>query len=93
MAIIVMAENDKLTREAYDGMLQGLREVMRSSPGFIAHMGWQSPDGAWRVVEIWQTKQDANQFFAKHVHPNLPPDAPRPKRTVHELHALVEPTR
>jgi hypothetical protein len=90
MAVIVMAENEKLTREAYDGMLVGLRDLMQKSPGFIAHMGWPTPDG-WRIVEIWRTKDDANQFFAKHVHPNLPPDAPRPHRRVFELHALVEP--
>ena len=85
------AENDKLTREAYDGMLAALREVMQSSPGFVAHMGWSTPEG-WRVVEIWRTSADANQFFAKHVHPNLPPGA-KPKRSVHELHALLEPMR
>jgi hypothetical protein len=91
MAVVVLAENEKLTREAYDGMLAGLRATMESAPGFIAHMGWPTPEG-WRVAEVWRSQKDANQFFATYVHPNLPPDA-RPKRTVHELHALVEPTR
>jgi hypothetical protein len=63
---------------------------MERSPGFVAHVGWSTGEG-WRVVEIWQTQADANQFFAKHVVPNLPPDAPRPKRTVQELRALVAP--
>ena len=89
MAVIVMAENSNLTREAYDGMLAGLRDVMKTAPGFVAHMGWSTPEG-WRVVEVWQTQGDANQFFAKHVHPNLPPNMPPPKRTVQELHALVD---
>lgn len=89
MAVVVMAENDKLTKDAYDGMLMGLRDVMRASPGFVAHMGWPTPEG-WRVVEVWRTQADANTFYAKHVHPNLPPNA-KPKRVVHELHALVEP--
>ena len=90
MAVIVMAENDKLTTEMYDGMLRGLRDVMERSPGFVAHAGWPTPEG-WRVVEVWRTQDDANQFFATHVHPNLPPGA-KPKRRVYELHALVEPT-
>lgn len=92
MAVIVMAENDQLTREAYDGMLVALRETMQRSPGFIAHMGWQMPEG-WRVVEIWRSKEDADHFFVKHVHANLPADAPKPKRRVFDLHALVEPPR
>jgi hypothetical protein len=91
MAVVVMAENDKLSREAYDGMLAALGDAMRQSPGFVAHVGWETADG-WRVVELWRTQQDANQFFAKYVHPNLPPGA-KPKRTVHELHALIEPLR
>jgi len=89
MAVIVMAENTNLTTEAYDGMLVGLRGIMEKSPGFVAHMGWNTPEG-WRVVEIWRSQEDANQFFAKYVHPNLPPDA-KPKRRVYELHALIEP--
>jgi hypothetical protein len=90
MAVIVMAENSKLTGEMYDGMVAGLREVMESAPGFIAHVGWSTPEG-WRIVEIWRTQADANQFFAKHVVPSLPPSAPRPKRMVHEVRALLVP--
>jgi hypothetical protein len=46
-------------------------------------------EGGWRVIELWETKEAANQFFAKHVAPNLPPGI-RPKRTVQELHSLVK---
>jgi heme-degrading monooxygenase HmoA len=91
MAVIVMAENPKLTTDAYDGMLAHLRQTMEQSPGFIAHVGWSTPEG-WHVVELWRSQDDANQFFATHVHPVIPPDA-RPKRRVYEVHALVEPTR
>ena len=88
MAVIVMAENSKLNAEAYDGMLANLRPVMEAAPGFVAHMGWPTPEG-WRVVEVWRSQDDANQFFAKYVYPNLPPDA-RPQRRVFVLRALVE---
>lgn len=87
MAVVVTAENPKLTVEVYEAMLSALRPVMEAAPGFVAHAAWATPDG-WRVVELWRTQQDANRFFADHVHPLLPADA-RPKRSVHELHALV----
>jgi hypothetical protein len=42
----------------------------------------------WRVFEIWETQKEASDFFAKHIHPNLPPGV-TPKRTYLELHNLM----
>ena len=65
-----------------------LMALLQQAPGFILHTS-HAVDGGWRVIEIWASKQDANQFFAQHVHPNLPPGI-RPKRTFQELHSLIE---
>ena len=43
---------------------------------------------SWQVFEIWDTQDDATQFFAKYIHPNLP-DGVKPKRTLVELHSLI----
>jgi hypothetical protein len=37
---------------------------------------------------VWESKADANQYFAKFVAPNLPPGI-HPKRSVEELHSLL----
>jgi hypothetical protein len=87
MAVIVTAEVSGQTEQGYDGMLSGLANLITQAPGFILHVA-HPIEGGWRIIEMWETPQDASQFFAKYVHPNLPPDI-KPKRTVQELHSLV----
>ena len=69
-------------------MLSVLADLARQADGFVLHSAYRADDGSWHVVEVWQTKQQANQFFAKHVAPHLPAGV-HPKRTLHEAHSLV----
>ena len=64
-----------------------LRPLLEKAEGFIAHGAGMSPDG-WRVFEIWETQKEASDFFAKYIHPNLPPGV-TPKRTYLDLHSLM----
>jgi hypothetical protein len=82
MAVLVTAEVAGQTEAGYDGMLSVLGERLRQAPGFVVHTAFPI-GGGWRVVEIWQTKADADAFFA-----NLPPGI-HPKRSVQPLHSLV----
>ncbi len=76
------------SRESYDGMLAALELLLEESPGFIAHGAGPVGSGWWKTFEVWETAAEAAAFFAKHVHPTLPPGV-TPKRTIIELHALV----
>jgi len=87
MAVLVTAEVHGQTESGYDGMLAALGGAIRAAPGFVLHAAFPV-EGGWRVLEIWETPADANQFFAEFVAPNLPPGI-RPKRTTQELHSLV----
>ena len=87
MPVMVTADVPGQTPEGYDGMLANLEPLIRRAPGFVMH-GAYSDGGVWKVFEIWETKQQATDFFAKYVHPHLPPGV-KPRREVHELHALV----
>ena len=89
MPVMVIAEVPGQTPEGYDGMRAHLTVLLQQAPGFILHTSHATDDG-WRVIEIWDSKHDANQFFAQYVHPNLPPGI-RPKRTFQELHSLIKP--
>ena len=89
MAVIVIAEVHGQTEAGYDGMLDVLADRARQADGFLLHSAYRVDD-SWRVVEFWQSKAEANRFFATEVAPNLPPGV-RPKRTVHEAHSLVLP--
>ena len=87
MAVLVTADGPGQTLEGYDHMLTALSPALREAKGFIAHGAAPAMDG-WRVFEIWETQADAAQFFAEHIHPNLP-EGVKPKRTIMELHSLV----
>lgn len=87
MAVLVTAEVQGQTREGYDGMLTALAEAIRRAPGFVLHSA-HPVDGGWRVIEVWDTKANANAWYAQSVAPKLPPGV-HPKRTVQELHSLV----
>lgn len=87
MAILVTAHVKGQTKEGYDGVLIGLLELIRKAPGFILHTSYAYEEG-WVVAEIWETKTDADAFFAKYVVPNLPA-AIHPKRSYQELHSIV----
>jgi len=89
MAVMMIAEVAGQTEEGYDGMLRSLEPSVQAAPGFVAHAS-HAVEGGWRVIELWRSKAESDRFYAEHVAPHLPPGI-RPKRTVHELHALVMP--
>lgn len=87
MAVLVTADVPQQTQEGYDKMLAALSPSLRQAKGFIAHGAGPSGDG-WRTFEIWESQEDATQFFARYIHPNLP-EGVKPKRSFLELHSLV----
>lgn len=89
MPVLVTAEVIGQTEEGYDGMNRMLSSALRQAPGLILHTAHPTSDG-WRVLEVWQSKEQANQFFATFVHPHLPPGI-RPRRTFQEVHGLIAP--
>ena len=88
MAVLITAEVPGQTREKYEYMLSVLQPLLEDAKGFIAHGAGPSPDG-WRSFELWESQEAATAFFAKYIHPNLPPGI-TPKRTLTELHSLVK---
>jgi hypothetical protein len=40
------------------------------------------------VFELWESQEEAAEFFARYVHPNLP-EGIKPRRSVLPLHTLV----
>ena len=87
MAVLVSVEVLGQTETGYDVMLGMLGATLKQAPGFILHASYPAERG-WRVVEVWETEEAADQFFAKHVYPNLPTGI-RPKRVFQPLHSLV----
>jgi hypothetical protein len=88
MPVLVIAEVKGQTQQGYEAVRGALADPMKRAPGFILHAGHATPDG-WRIVEVWETKENSDRFYAKFVAPNLPPGI-HPKRSVQELHGLLK---
>lgn len=89
MAILLKTIVKGQTSEGYDQVSTFLHEVVRSSPGFILHCSHPSEEG-WVVLEVWNSKEESDRFFAQYVAPNLPKGIV-PKRSYQELHSVVTP--
>jgi heme-degrading monooxygenase HmoA len=85
MAVLMIGEVPNLTEEVYASMVGQMMPLMRASKGFISHTGGPHPAGGWRVVEVWESEEDGENWFEQNVKPNLPPDV-APDRTYFPLH-------
>lgn len=89
MAVLMISEVSGQTPQGYDGMLEAVGEALRQAPGFLMHLSHPVETG-WRVLEVWETREDAARFFAAHIAPNLP-DAIRPKLSFQLLYSVLKP--
>lgn len=83
MAISITNHAPGMTAEIYDGVMANAREPMKASEGFISHAATVTDDGV-TVTEVWESREQWQQWFDSSVRPHLPPGAPEP--TVTELH-------
>jgi hypothetical protein len=89
MAVLMIGDVPGQTEEGFDSMIAALGDIVKQAPGFIMNMSHPT-EGGWRVIEVWQSKADATQFFAQYIAPNLPPGI-TPKRTFYTLHSMLMP--
>jgi hypothetical protein len=87
MPVLLIAEAN-LTEEVYAGIAGQMTPHIRAAKGFICHAGGPNPAGGWRVVEIWESEDDGQNWFDHNIKPNLPPGVV-PKHTYYPLHAAV----
>ena len=89
MTILLTSDIQAQTQQGYDTMINMLREPLRQAEGFVMHTA-HPIDGGWRIVEIWNSKEQLDRFFTHYVVPNMPSGV-APKIEVKELHSLVAP--
>ena len=89
MAILISTSVKNQTQEGYDGILNAVLESIKNAPGFIMHCAHPT-EGEWKVYEVWNSKKESDDWFAKNIVPNLPQGI-YPKRSYHELHSVVTP--
>lgn len=88
MAVLVTTDVEGQTQIGYDSMLEKIKPGLTIAKGLISHASYRI-SGAWRVVEVWESKEEANKFFAEQVATTLRPGR-RASRTFQELHTCVK---
>ena len=89
MAVMMTSEVSGQTLVGYSSLFDAVSLALKSAPGFVMHAS-HPVDGGWRVVEIWNTREDAARFFASMIAPHLP-EGIRPKLSFAALHDVVQP--
>jgi hypothetical protein len=87
MSVMMISEVSGQSAQGYDGMLALAGDALKRAPGFVMHLS-HPVDAGWRIVEVWNSQEDAARFFAAHIAPHLP-DGIRPKLSFQPLHSVV----
>jgi hypothetical protein len=67
MAVATIVDNPNGSQEVYERV----RELigLERPAGGIFHLAGPSPDGGWRVIEVWESEEEAKRFFEDRVLP------------------------
>ncbi|MDQ3662748.1 MAG: hypothetical protein M3454_17180 [Actinomycetota bacterium] len=90
MAVAMMVDNPEGSQEAYDTVREKLG--LERPAGGIFHVAGPSPNGGWRVIEVWESEEDAKRFVKERLLPafeavSAPPPPPTEFWPVHNYMA------
>jgi hypothetical protein len=91
MAVAMLIDNPNGSKEIYEQLRE--RIGLDKPAGGIFHVAGPSPNGGWRVIEIWESEEDAKRFLAERLGPaaeavGTPPPPPPELWPVH--HYMTE---
>ena len=69
MAIGLIFEVPGVTQEQYDAASQQV-DAGGAMTGCLVHVAGPM-EGGWRVIEVWESKEDADRFFRERLQPVL----------------------
>lgn len=91
MAVAMILEWEGVSQAQYDQVLEAMDLGGRAAEGGIFHVAGPSENG-WRAVDVWESEEIANAFFAKHAEVFAKAGVPQPKMTVFPVHNTLTPS-
>jgi hypothetical protein len=67
--IAMLVDNPEGSQEIYDKIREQLG--LEKPAGGIFHVAGPSPNGGWRVIEVWESEEDAKRFLKERLEPAL----------------------
>jgi hypothetical protein len=72
MATAVMLEfQGTMDADLYDQVNGRVNPPGNPPEGLIFHTSGPSPDGGWRIVDVWESRDTFDRFFAEKVQPTI----------------------
>jgi hypothetical protein len=68
--VAMLVDNPNVTQDIYDQVRAHLG-LMEAPAGGIVHVAGPSPNGGWRVIEVWESEEHAHRFFRERLGPAL----------------------
>jgi hypothetical protein len=65
--VAVLVDNPEGSQEIYDKVRAHIG--LDAPAGGILHIAGPSPNGGWRVIEVWESEEDAQRFFKERLEP------------------------
>jgi hypothetical protein len=86
MAVAMLIDNPNGSKEVYEQLREQIG--LDKPAGGIFHVAGPSPNGGWRVIEIWESEEAAKRFLAERLGPaaqavGTPPPPPPELWSVH----------
>jgi len=89
MSVIMIAEVAGADASFMDGMrAAGVLDAMATYPGFVSHISGATGN-AYRVIEVWDSREAHQAWVENVILPNMPPGAPTPSMEYMDLLASV----
>ena len=91
MAFVRLFDNPEGTQEQYDAASEQLGITSENLPdGGVLHVAGPSPNGGWRVVEVWESEEAARTFDEETLLPLLQSvGVERPEPETWPVHNMV----
>ena len=70
MSVLVRLSVSGMTADTYDKVSEPLTPLILSAPGFVAHVAFVV-EGEFHVSEIWESRDDFQNWFDNNVRPNV----------------------
>jgi hypothetical protein len=69
MAVAMVVDNPQGSQEIYER----IRDIigLEHPAGGVCHLAGPRPDGGWRVIEVFESEQDAKRFVKERVLPAI----------------------
>jgi hypothetical protein len=63
MAVAMLVDNPEGSQETYDKVRERLG--LKQPAGGIFHLAGPRPNGGWRVIEVWESEEEAQRFVER----------------------------